>query len=298
MTATQAMTGQGGWPMTVFMTPDRDPFFVEPITPGDLSSDWCSGWPRRGARTGTTSPARPGRSPWRWPSGPRRPGRSWTWPTGIPGEAEAVLAQSCDQAVATLAESYDAAAGGFGGAPKFPPSMVLEFLLRQAESARQRNGEPGTTASEMVTGTAEGMARGARMAPAGRGIRPVFGGWRLGGAALREDALRQRVAGPGVRAPVAAYRVGAGPPGGPGDLCLDARRARDHRRRPRLGAGRGQRGCRRPLLYVDAWRAGRGARGGGRGVRHGRVRGDRRRDVRAWPFGAAAAHRARRSWPV
>ena len=70
--------------------------------------------------------------------------------------AEAVLAQSCDQAVATLAESYDAAAGGFGGAPKFPPSMVLEFLLRQSESARQRNGEPAATALGMVTGTAGG----------------------------------------------------------------------------------------------------------------------------------------------
>ncbi len=40
--------------------------------------------------------------------------------------------------------------GGFGGAPKFPPSMVLEFLLRHSESARQRNGEPAATALGMV----------------------------------------------------------------------------------------------------------------------------------------------------
>ena len=55
MTATQAMTGQGGWPMTVFMTPDRDPFFCGTYFPRRvLPAPGGRRWPRPGGRTGTT----------------------------------------------------------------------------------------------------------------------------------------------------------------------------------------------------------------------------------------------------
>src|SRR4029077_1364276 len=47
--------------------------------------------------------------------------------------AEEDLADACDTAVARLSAEYDERRGGFGGAPKFPPSMVCEFLLRHAE---------------------------------------------------------------------------------------------------------------------------------------------------------------------
>ena len=92
------------------------------------------------------------RSPRRWPSGPRRcaaraAGRA-------PGQA--ALAEAADQAVRALAGDYDAAQGGFGGAPKFPPSMVLEFLLRHTE----RGGPGAAQALAMTEGTAEAMARG------------------------------------------------------------------------------------------------------------------------------------------
>jgi hypothetical protein len=163
MTATQAMTGQGGWPMTVFMTPDRDPFFCGTYFPRDdfrrLVLGVAKAW--REDRGNVTSQARqisaalaeraaPLRGLGIGPAGGAAPG----------GDAAGVLAGVCDQAVLTLAESYDEAAGGFGGAPKFPPSMVLEFLLRHTESARQRNGEPSPVALRMVEGTADGMARG------------------------------------------------------------------------------------------------------------------------------------------
>ena len=73
MTATQAMTGQGGWPMTVFLTPDREPFFCGTYFPREL-------FPAPGARRGQglaggpgrRRPARPAASPRRWPSGPPR----------------------------------------------------------------------------------------------------------------------------------------------------------------------------------------------------------------------------------
>jgi uncharacterized protein YyaL (SSP411 family) len=162
MTATQAMTGQGGWPMTVFMTPDRDPFFCGTYFPREqfqrLVLGVAKAW--REDRGSLTSQARQISEALAERAAPLR-GLGIDPAGGAPGAtATDVLADACDQAVASLAGSYDENAGGFGGAPKFPPSMVLEFLLRQGESARQRNGEPASMALGMVEGTAGGMARG------------------------------------------------------------------------------------------------------------------------------------------
>jgi uncharacterized protein YyaL (SSP411 family) len=162
MTATQAMTGQGGWPMTVFMTPDRDPFFCGTYFPREhfqrLVLGVAKAW--RNDRDNVTSQARQISEALAERAAPLR-GLGIDPAGGAPGAtATDVLADACDQAVVSLAESYDENAGGFGGAPKFPPSMLLEFLLRQGESARQRNAEPASMALGMVEGTAGGMARG------------------------------------------------------------------------------------------------------------------------------------------
>ena len=74
-------------------------------------------------------------------------------PPGRGGTAE----PTCDAAVAGLESTTTRAHGGFGGAPKFPPSMVLEFLLRHRE---RDAGDPGTLALAMATGTLDAMARG------------------------------------------------------------------------------------------------------------------------------------------
>jgi uncharacterized protein YyaL (SSP411 family) len=151
MTATQAMTGQGGWPMTVFMTPDREPFFCGTYFPREqfqrLLLGVASAWrEERGSVTGQAK--RIASALAEQMSGAREgPG---------PGGA-AVLRQACDAAVAGLQSIYDPGHGGFGGAPKFPPSMVLEFLLRHRE---RDPGESGTLALRMATGTLEAMARG------------------------------------------------------------------------------------------------------------------------------------------
>ena len=70
MTATQAMTGQGGWPMTVFMTPDREPFFCGTYFPRAQFQRLVLGVAKAWRRTGARSPARRARSPPRWPNGP------------------------------------------------------------------------------------------------------------------------------------------------------------------------------------------------------------------------------------
>jgi hypothetical protein len=150
MTATQAMTGQGGWPMTVFLTPDREPFFTGTYFPREnfqrLVLGVAKAWQED--RANVTSQARGIAEALAERAAPLRG-------TGAAPDQEA-LAELSDQAVRTLAGEYDAARGGFGGAPKFPPSMVLEFLLRHTE----RGGPGAAQALAMTESTAEAMARG------------------------------------------------------------------------------------------------------------------------------------------
>jgi uncharacterized protein YyaL (SSP411 family) len=143
MTATQAMTGQGGWPMTVFATPDGDPFFCGTYFPkanfrqllGAIGKAWKEQRDEvvdQGARVvqaiGGVQPA----------GGPTAP----------------ISAELLDAAAAGLAKEHDQVRGGFGGAPKFPPHMNLLFLLRHY----QRTGSD--TSLEIVRHTIEAMGRG------------------------------------------------------------------------------------------------------------------------------------------
>jgi len=156
MAATQAMTGQGGWPMTVFMTPEGEPFFCGTYYPRDyfrrLVLGVAKAW--REDRDGVIGQAGRIAATLAERAAPLR------------GQAPAAgLAALCDQAVATLAADYDTRRGGFGGAPKFPPSMVLEFLLRHSERPGagpddEKAGPGGGRALAMVAGTAHAMARG------------------------------------------------------------------------------------------------------------------------------------------
>jgi uncharacterized protein YyaL (SSP411 family) len=158
MTATQAMTGQGGWPMTVFMTPDREPFYCGTYFPRahfqrlvlGVAKAWREDRDSVVGQAHQIAAALAGQSA--TATALTVPGTS-----GDTDDRPGQLAVACETAVDTLAQEYDPARGGFGGAPKFPPSMVLEFLLRHAERA----GTDGTgRALEMAAGTAAAMARG------------------------------------------------------------------------------------------------------------------------------------------
>src|SRR3978361_1270929 len=148
MTATQAMTGHGGWPMTVFLTAAGKPFYCGTYFPPrpahgmpafrQVLAAVTDAWATRRAdleQAGTTIAA----------------AVSERLDLGDPAP---LTSEVLDRAVATLADGYDDAAGGFGGAPKFPPSMLMEFLLR----AHARTGS--ATALRMARGTLEAMARG------------------------------------------------------------------------------------------------------------------------------------------
>ncbi|GGM68822.1 hypothetical protein GCM10012275_44090 [Longimycelium tulufanense] len=148
MGATQAMTGQGGWPMTCFLTPDGEPFHCGtyyPPTPlhgmpsfRQLLEAVHDAWQERGAEVRSAA---------------RHVVEQLTThdhPLPVSTMDEQVL----EDAVARLRGEFDPGNAGFGGAPKFPPSMVLEFLLRHHE----RTGSD--TALAMVDATCEAMARG------------------------------------------------------------------------------------------------------------------------------------------
>ena len=142
MTATQLMTGQGGWPMTCLLSPDGAPFYCGTYFPPRefqrLLSAVSEAWRDRRAdllETGSKvvdAIAQQGQRP-----------------AGDPPDAAAL-----DAAAAVLAGEFDDARGGFGRAPKFPPAMVLEFLLRQYE----RTGDASSL--QMVQRTGDAMARG------------------------------------------------------------------------------------------------------------------------------------------
>jgi uncharacterized protein YyaL (SSP411 family) len=185
MTATQAMTGQGGWPMTVFMTPDREPFFCGTYLPRDnfgqlvlnVSRAWRDHREDVADRAkqivtalaeNASATARALRDGGPGVAGPALADNGFgDDPTG------ARFREITDAAVAALDRDYDAARGGFGGAPKFPPSMVLEFLLRH----HQRTGSPD--ALRMAEGSCEAMARGGIYDQLGGGFArySVDAGW-------------------------------------------------------------------------------------------------------------------------
>jgi uncharacterized protein YyaL (SSP411 family) len=149
MAAVQAMTGSGGWPMSVFLTPDLKPFFGGTYFPPE-DRHGMPGFPR--VLDAVADAYRNRRDEVDRQAGALA--AHLQSQLAVPaGQADPERRQ-LDAAVARIAASFDAAHGGFGGAPKFPAPMTLEFLLR----AWRRSGDPATLA--MVTRTLDAMADG------------------------------------------------------------------------------------------------------------------------------------------
>ena len=159
MDATTSMTGHGGWPMTCVLDHDGNPFFAGTYFPDQprhgqpsfrqvleaLSDAW------------TTKP-----EDIRRVAGQLREhlGRATAMAAG------AITEETLAGAVTLLEREYDGARAGFGGAPKFPPSMVLEFLRRAGER-------------QMLSATLDAMARGGLYDQLGGGFArySVDAGW-------------------------------------------------------------------------------------------------------------------------
>jgi uncharacterized protein YyaL (SSP411 family) len=149
MNFVQLTTGRGGWPMNVFLTPEKLPFFggtYFPPTPRHGMVSWpqillsiAEAWrERRDELMGSAFEI----------LGELR--RMSAAAPAMGGVDESLS----DAAYAALERSFDARNGGWGGAPKFPAAMSMEFLLRYWKRMGNEN------ALAMVRHTAEKMARG------------------------------------------------------------------------------------------------------------------------------------------
>ncbi len=200
MTALTATTGSGGWPMSVFLTPDGAPFYCGTYFPREaflrvlaaLGEAWRTREDEvRASGVHIASELR----------------------RAVTARApEALDSDALQAAVAALEHGFDRQSGGFGGAPKFPPSMVLEFLLRH----HARTGEPRSLA--MADQTLTAMARSGMYDQLGGGfarysvdarwvvphfekmlydnallVRVYLHWWRLTGSSLAERVVRETI---------------------------------------------------------------------------------------------------------
>ena len=154
MTAVQALTGSGGWPMTVFMDAEGRPFYAGTYFPPDdghgrpgfgrllsfLHEKWMS------AREEVLSSAETISHHLKLAA------------ERVPGPGEAPSHQTANRAVELFGEAFDMEWGGFGAAPKFPSPSNLAFLL--SVHAREKESEVGQSALDMVVHTLRAMATG------------------------------------------------------------------------------------------------------------------------------------------
>ncbi len=149
MTAVQAMTGSGGWPMSVFLTPEGQPFYGGTYFPpesrygmpafSEVLRAVVDAWQNRRQETLTS-----GEKVAAVLQQQQNPARE---------DDVELRPETLTRAVENLWDNFDPLNGGWGGSPKFPQPMTLEFLLRRHIAGDQR-------ALEMVTQTLDAMAMG------------------------------------------------------------------------------------------------------------------------------------------
>ncbi len=150
MQAVQALSGHGGWPMTVFLTPDGRPFYGGTYYPPEPRH----GMPAFRQVLAGVSEAYQNRRDQVEDSAAHLTEALNREFLGIGGQQSALTADLLTQAYKQIGSNFDETHGGFGGAPKFPQPMDLEFMLR----AHLRTGD--SEPLEQVTFTLRQMARG------------------------------------------------------------------------------------------------------------------------------------------
>jgi uncharacterized protein YyaL (SSP411 family) len=183
MQAVQAIAGHGGWPMTVFLTPKGEPFYGGtyyppedrqgiPSFPRIIQSVSDSYKNQRDAVENTSAQI-----------------RSIYASAQVRAKSEGALgAHALDLSYRGIAQKYDSRYGGFEGAPKFPPTMVLDFLLRYWK----RTDSPICARNGIGHFPEDGQRRDLRSG--WRRLPSICRRRTMARAAFREDALRQRPA--------------------------------------------------------------------------------------------------------
>jgi len=199
MTYVQARTGSGGWPLNVFLTPDLKPFFGGTYFPPEdrqgrrgfpsLLAAIAGAWHDKRAdlvaeadrvlaslrdhyRNRAASVADSG--------GPGSTPASSTSPSSAaPIPLHEAAGDAFERGFAHLYESFDATHGGFGGAPKFPRSGNIDFLLRVAALQGGGATETGREALRLIAETLRNMIQGGLHDHLGGGFHrySVDAGW-------------------------------------------------------------------------------------------------------------------------
>jgi uncharacterized protein len=148
MRAVQGMTGSGGWPMTVFLLPDGTPFFAGTYFPPTdrygmpsfrrVLTAVADAFTNRTAEVEATASQV----------------RDYLHRPAVPLASGSLTPALLDEAYARLAREHDQTHGGFGGAPKFPQPLLIDFLLR----THRRTHDPAALA--MAVQTLRAMAAG------------------------------------------------------------------------------------------------------------------------------------------
>jgi uncharacterized protein YyaL (SSP411 family) len=161
MQAVQGMTGQGGWPLTVFLDPDGVPFYGGTYFPpesrhgipsfGRVMEAVVEAWHGRRAELRASA---------------EQTVRTLEAASTLRASPEILSPRVLDDAERALEQRFDPVNGGFGGAPKFPPASVLEFLMR-----RMTEPDRDTSKAEaMVVLTLDRMAKGGMYDQVGGGF--------------------------------------------------------------------------------------------------------------------------------
>jgi len=149
MTSVQLMTGRGGWPMSVFLSPDLKPFYAGTYFPPEDRSG-LPGFPRlllalsEAYRQKRDTVVKMG----------EEVESRLKMLADLPGGGQEFTTDDLVQAAARLKQDFDQTNGGFGGAPKFPRALELAFFLSRYRSAGDQ------AVLEMVAVSLEKMARG------------------------------------------------------------------------------------------------------------------------------------------
>jgi uncharacterized protein YyaL (SSP411 family) len=160
MEATQAMTGQGGWPNSVWLDHDRRPWYAGTYFPPRPSHGMPSFTQVLLALNDT------------WTSERERVSESSTRIMEHIGSRNELIVKSksdftkdeiadaVNSGIDSLSAAFDPINGGFGDAPKFPPSLTLEFLLRNQALQKLNGSELDFRVNQMIEQTCNAMARG------------------------------------------------------------------------------------------------------------------------------------------
>ncbi len=214
MEAVVAMTGQGGWPMTVFLTPEGEPFYGGTYFPPEprhglpsfrqVLDAIADAWSERRADIARSA---------------AQLVEAVRHSSALEPSTDPLTESLLGAAARGLRHGFDPEWGGWGRAPKFPPAPTIEFLLRH----HRRTGDEEALSDGDRDAGRDGARRHVR--PRRRRLPSLLRRRALAGAALREDALRQRAPRPRVPARLARHREGPLPGDRRGDGGVHAPRA-------------------------------------------------------------------------